>query len=398
MSDAGVPTGGGAERTGETTPVTDLAQLETPALVLEATTLEANLRAMLRRATDLGVRLRHHAKTHKSLDLARLHARLAGEGAPPLTVSTLREADRFAAGGFHDLLYAVGIAPNKLPHAAKLLRQGIDLQLIADNLETARHLVTFARQEEVRIPVLIEVDCDGHRAGVDPDSSLLLDLAAVLARAPLSLRGVMTHAGSSYDCANLDEIRTVAIRERDGLVHAASRLRQAGHEVPTVSLGSTPTALLADDLTGVTELRAGVYTFFDLVMHGLGVCALEEIALSVLTSVIGHQAEKGWVLIDAGWMALSRDRGTAKQRIDQGYGLVCDVSGRPLTDLIVRETNQEHGIVTARDGSRLRPVDFPVGTLLRILPNHACATAAQHPGYVLLRGTTRIEGYWRRLA
>jgi len=96
----------------------DLFGLETPALLVETEILEGNLRRMIERAARLGVRLRHHAKTHKSVDLARLHARLAGEAAPPLTVSTLREADSFAAAGFTDLVYAVGMALNKVPHAA----------------------------------------------------------------------------------------------------------------------------------------------------------------------------------------------------------------------------------------------------------------------------------------
>jgi len=249
----------------------------------------------------------------------------------------------------------------------------------------------------VRIPVLIEVDCDGHRAGVDPESPLLLDLAAELAREPLVLRGVLTHAGSSYDCSSPEAIRAVAARERDGLVHAAERMRRAGHEVPVVSAGSTPTALCAEDLAGVTELRAGVYTFFDLMQEELGICRLDEIALSVLTEVIGHQAERGWLLVDAGWMALSRDPGSPRPGGAAEYGRVCDLAGKPLGDLVVRGVNQEHGIVASRSGAAVSPEDFPAGTLLRILPNHACATAAQQDGYYLVRGGIRIEGYWPRL-
>ena len=78
-----------------------------------------------------------------------------------------------------------------------------------------------------------------------------------------------------------------------------------------VSVGSTPDGALRRDLTGVTEVRAGVYVFFDLVMVGLDVCGLDEIALSVLVTVIGHQEEKGWLVTDAGWMAL---RATAAPR------------------------------------------------------------------------------------
>jgi D-serine deaminase-like pyridoxal phosphate-dependent protein len=128
-------------------------------------------------------------------------------------------------------------------------------------------------------------------------------------------------------------------------------------------------------------MRAGNYVFFDLVQAGIGVCTIDDIALSVLTSVIGHQRERGWILIDAGWMALSRDRGTAHQAVDQGYGVVCDIDGVVIPDLIVTQTNQEHGIVAARPGSSAALPDLPVGTRLRILPNHACATAAQFAAY-----------------
>jgi D-serine deaminase-like pyridoxal phosphate-dependent protein len=151
-----------------------------------------------------------------------------------------------------------------------------------------------------------------------------------------------------------------------------------------VSVGSTPTAHAARDLSGVTELRAGVYVFFDLVMAGIGVCSTDDIAVSVLTTVIGHQNTRGWVIIDAGWMALSRDRGTVNQAVDQGYGMVCDETGCIIPDLIVSALNQEHGIIIRRTGSSTPIPDLPVGTRLRILPNHACATSAQHSAYNVL--------------
>jgi D-serine deaminase-like pyridoxal phosphate-dependent protein len=161
-----------------------------------------------------------------------------------------------------------------------------------------------------------------------------------------------------------------------------------------VSVGSTPTAHFAAKLDGVTEVRAGVFVFFDLVMAGIGVCRVEDIALSVLATVNGHRADKGWTLIDAGWMALSRDRGTAKQPIDQGYGLVCDLDGRPIPDLIVADAHQEHGIIVHRSGGKAPAL--PVGTRVRILPNHACATGAQHGAYHVVEGGAAVTAEWPR--
>jgi D-serine deaminase-like pyridoxal phosphate-dependent protein len=167
-----------------------------------------------------------------------------------------------------------------------------------------------------------------------------------------------------------------------------------------VSVGSTPTALSARDLTGVTEVRAGVYVFFDLVMHNVGVCSTDDIALSVLTTVIGHQVDKGWAIVDAGWMAMSRDRGTQKQSRDYGYGQVCDVDGKVLDGYVLSGANQEHGILSLVGGPDAPGMGdvaqrFPIGMQLRILPNHACATGAQYGEYRAVdRGV--VVGEWGR--
>jgi len=209
--------------------------------------------------------------------------------------------------------------------------------------------------------------------------------------------GVMTHAGSSYDLSDHAALAALAEQERAGCVRAAQRLRDAGIPCAAVSVGSTPTALAAEHLEGVTEVRAGVYVFFDLVMHNVGVCAMDEIALSVLTTVIGHQPDKGWVIVDAGWMAMSRDRGTAKQTHDFGYGQPCALDGTPFDGLMLIGANQEHGILAASDGSVRNDLAarFPVGTKLRVLPNHACATGAQFPQYQAVSSRGGVETWGR---
>ena len=207
-------------------------------------------------------------------------------------------------------------------------------------------------------------------------------MAKVLRDAGMTVGGVLTHAGSSYDYDNHEALLAISEQERAGAVRAAQRLREAGFACPEVSIGSTPTALTAEHLEGVTEVRAGVYVFFDLVMHNVGVCTTDDIALSVLTTVIGHQEEKGWAIVDAGWMAMSRDRGTQKQKRDFGFGQVCAEDGQVLEGYIMSGANQEHGILS-RVGEPDNSIAqrFPIGTRLRILPNHACATGAQHPEY-----------------
>ena len=181
------------------------------------------------------------------------------------------------------------------------------------------------------------------------------------------------------------------------MVDSAAVLRAAGFVCPVVSVGATPTALFAERLDGVTEVRAGVFVFMDLTMAGLGVCSVDDIAISVLVSVIGHQREKGWILTDGGWMAMSRDRGRAPGAPDAGYGVVCDEAGAPIGDLVVHAANQEHGMIASLGGATIDFAQFPLGRRLRVLPNHACATAAQHSSYVLVNAGAVDGQRWPRM-
>ncbi len=367
--------------------------METPALLLDTVRMDRNIARMQAQLAALGVDFRPHVKTNKCIEVAR---RLMSTPEGPITVSTLHEAEYFAGHGVRDLLYAVAIAPNKLAHVAALLAKGVRITLILDSIEAARHVADFAKNAGTRFAAMIEIDCDGHRSGLAPDSPALLPLGNFMHENGITLTGVMTHAGSSYNCTGTGAIRAMAEQERLAVVTAAGTLRAAGLPCPVVSVGSTPTALFAQSLEGVTEVRAGVFVFFDLFMAGLGVCGNEDIALSVLTTVIGHQREKGWTIVDAGWMAMSRDRGTASQPLDQGYGLVCDADGRVLTDYIVAQANQEHGIIAHRTGDPAKALDLRVGTQLRILPNHACATGAQYPQYAVLGPDGELTATWAR--
>ncbi|MBB2719125.1 UNVERIFIED_ORG: D-serine deaminase-like pyridoxal phosphate-dependent protein [Rhizobium etli] len=380
-----------------TTPLataTTLEALETPCLVLDADRMDRNITRLRSRLDSLGVSLRSHLKTAKSIDVAR---RLMSAPEGPATVSTLKEAEQFAADGVRDMIYAVGIAPAKLARVTELRAMGVDLVVILDTVEQAKAVAEASTDAGIRIPAMIEIDCDGHRSGVVPANyAQLLEIGQTLTEGA-ELRGVMTHAGDSYKGGGAEAQHRYAEAERSAVVEAAQLLRSAGLPCPVVSVGSTPTAHHAKDLTGVTEVRAGVFVFFDLVMAGIGVCQVDDIGLSVLATVIGHQREKGWIITDSGWMSLSRDRGTSKQAVDQGYGLVCDIQGNTYRDIIVADANQEHGIIAARPGSDARLPDLRVGDRVRILPNHACATAAQHEAYHVVRGQSHaVEACWPR--
>ena len=364
--------------------------LTTPALILDRPRLEANAARMREKVSSLGVTLRPHVKTSKSIDVLNV---LAGGANLPITVSTLAEARYFFEQNVTDILYAVGIAPVKLPEIAALIRAGCRLRVILDTPEAADAVRSFIDAERVPIEVLIEIDSDGHRAGVSPDDPLLVDIGRRLGD---SLKGVMTHAGASYDCRTREEFEAMAEQERALTVDAAERLRAVGLDCQIVSVGSTPTIHYARSLKGVTEARAGVYAFGDLVQSELGTCRIDDIAIGVVASVIGHNRQHGRVLVDAGFLALSRDRGTAEMPVDWGYGLVREATGEIIEGISVSSTNQEHGMLTSRTGE----IDFdhfPLGSRVKILPNHACATAAAYERYHVTDGGAQIVDVWERV-
>jgi D-serine deaminase-like pyridoxal phosphate-dependent protein len=368
--------------------------VQTPAAVIDLARMNRNIERMQQRTNALGVHFRPHVKTAKCTRIAMAEQ---AAGARGITVSTLKEAEHFFGDGITDILYAVGMVPAKLDRALALMRKGCDLKMITDNTESAAAIAAFAREHHEDFEVLIEIDTDGHRSGIRPDEAALLDVARVLDAGNVRLGGVMTHAGASYQCDTPAALRSIAEQERSGCVFAAERIRAAGLPCPVVSVGSTPTVLSAMHLDGVTEVRSGVYVFFDLVMSNVGVCTTDDIALSVLTTVIGHQSTTGSAIVDAGWMAMSSDRGTARQKRDYAYGQVCSVDGTVLPGYLLSAVNQEHGIVSHEnmlDGGSGRR--FPVGTRLRILPNHACATGAQFPEYHVLADDDSMV-IWDRL-
>ena len=366
-----------------------LNDLLTPALILDKARLARNTMAMTKHARGLGVDLRPHLKTAKSSEVAKLA--LSGN-AGGITVATMREAEYFFDNGISDITYAACIVPAKLDRVAALNARGADVKLITDNADVAAAIAGHG----CAFKVLIEIDCGEHRTGILPDGAALLEIAVILDAAPaVELAGVLTHAGHSYSCRGKEAIEAVAEEERAAVVEAAERLRAAGHPCATVSTGSTPCVMVARDLTGVTEVRPGVYMFGDMFHAGLGTRRVDEIAVSVLASVIAHREDDNQLYIDAGGLALSKDRATGAfdddsggEHGDCGYGLVCDAETcAPIPGLYVAAVHQEHGMVTGAEKEAPLPVSrLPVGAKVRVLPNHVCMTSAAYDEYNVIDG------------
>ncbi len=372
-----------------------LTELPTPCLLLDESRLERNAARLAAHWKDSSACLRPHLKTCRCWEVAR---RILPSATSPCTVATMGEAEAVASLGARDIVLAVGIRPSLFARARALMEQGTDLKVLLDSRTMAQALADYAREQGCTFSVLLEIDCDGHRAGLAVQDPELVQVADLLRAAGQTVAGVLTHAGSAYDCPDVASILALAEQEQEAALQAAALLRSRGHACPIVSVGSTPTALLGTPRSGISEVRAGVYLFMDLVMEGLGVCSLDDLALSVLTSVIGGFPEQGRqparLLTDAGWAALSSDRGLERRFASQGFGLVCTMEGGLLPGIRVAELNQEHGMlsVTAHPDGEVREtlMQLRADSRLRILPNHACATAMMHQSFYLVRDNRAV--------
>ena len=372
-----------------------LDHLPTPSLILDIDTMKANIERMAARCRLLGVSLRPHAKTPKSIPVVR---EMRAAGAQGFTVSTLREAEYLMDGGFADIFYAVPLDVEKVGRAAELLRKGAELSFMLDGMEAANLCARRATTEGVSLPIWIEIDVDHYRTGLDANSPEFDALVEFLTENPAtSLRGIASYGGSSYICKTFAEVADLTERHRTALLRAADRVVSAGHPRPHLSFGSTPAVLHARTLDGIDEVRCGIYAFQDLFQSGIGACTKSDIALSVLATVISRNPELNRFTVDAGGLALSKDRSTQGYSFDAGYGLVCEAaSGVLIEDLYVKAVSQELGMVTTMSGRPLPPGAFPIGSRIRILPNHADMTAAAYEHYFAINRHGVVADTWSR--
>jgi D-serine deaminase-like pyridoxal phosphate-dependent protein len=366
----------------------------TPRLLLDQKRLTRNAARLRARCAALGVAFRPHLKTAKCVEVAQA-AHDGGVG--PVTVSTLREAEFLAAGGFTDFLLATAITPDHLPRVAALTQRGLRLAVVADD----PHMVRLLGQSADRmLDLLLEVDCGEHRSGADPDGDTLLAAADEAARhRRLRLQGVLTHAGHSYATNDQERLADLAEAERAAAVRAATRLRARGHICHVVSVGSTPTLLFARHLDGVTEVRAGVSLFWDLAQLSRGMCSWDELALSVEASVIGHQSvcpdAAGALVLNAGALAMSKDISANAFMPEARFGVLADAATGERFPLSIATLHQEHGTVPIPD--RIWFNRLPLGARVRIMPNHACLTAAGgYDGYHVHHGDGSPVAHWAR--
>ncbi len=341
---------------------------------------------MREKALASGVAFRPHVKTHKSVEIGRIQH----DGAPgAITVSTLAEGEVFAADGFRDITYAVPLAPSrdKLDRVNALAARVDRLSVLIDSETALRALEEYAASHDMVFDVFLKVDCGYHRAGVDPSSPDSVRLAMGMARSEgVRFQGLLTHAGHSYNARDIEEIRRVAAEESGSLSRFRALLATEGLGDARRSIGSTPTLSVTERFSDCDEVRPGNYVFYDAFQATIGSCAFEDVAVSVLATVVGSYPERGSVIVDAGALAMSKDAGPEHVDPKFGYGIVCDLDLRPLP-MRVAALSQEHGKLVGE--ARL-----PVGTRVRIVPNHSCLTAAMFDKYAIVeRG--KVVDEWK---
>ena len=354
--------------------------LETPTLLLERAVLLDNIDLIQRKAQGHGLGLRPHIKTHKSLQIGRLQME---RGAGGITAAKVDEALVFARGGFASVTLAQPLlTAAKLDRLLGQCRQlGTDLRLIVDSRAGLELLEARAGELGAEAGVFIKIDVGLHRCGLGPDDPEIDALAArIHGRGGLRWCGLLAHAGHAYGAADADQVRQIADTERRILLAVRDRLQGRGLPVPELSVGSTPTVLAAEDFSGLTEIRPGNYVFMDHTPLRLGLIEPQRVALTVLATVISKNDE--YFITDAGSKTLTSDQGAHGLQGAPGYGAAYApgdfaARSRPLT---VAKLSEEHGFVSRG------PSDLPLGSRLRIVPNHSCPVANLAGSYCVVDG------------
>ncbi len=370
-------------------PPSSILELPTPALLLDQTILERNLTRMQDRANEFGVALRPHIKTHKCVEIANHQLELGARG---ITCSSMFEVDFFVNSGFNDITLAVPLNPSHIEHILELSDKAT-VRVLIDSIEMFERLESIERAGAERLHVWLKVDCGYHRAGVDPRSPLAEKLVAALNNSRnLFFDGILTHAGHSYEARNRTELLRYAEQERSVMVEFAEKMRAKGFKIPVVSIGSTPTMSVTENLDGINEIRPGNYAFYDYTQVMLGSCGVSDCALTVLSTVVSHQPGASHFIIDAGALALSKDMGPTHISNDMDMGILFEDYDRKRLQAHVRvkTLSQEVGKVLISDPLGLEG-HYKVGDKVRILEHHSCLTAANFDFYYVVKGYDVLE-------
>jgi D-serine deaminase-like pyridoxal phosphate-dependent protein len=344
-----------------------ITDLPTPCVLVEHSRVERNIDRMQAAATRGGLRLRPHAKTHKSVVLAE---RQLKRGAAGICCAKLGEAEVFADAGVEDIRVAYPLNPVNINRVTALLDR-TRLSFIVDHPDIAREWSDALRGVGREADVLVKVDVGLHRCGIDPEAAGAAQFVAEVAGLPgLRFRGLLSHAGHAYGVESAQQAEEIAREEACVMTSLAARVRALGVAVEEISVGATPTARFSAQEPGLTELRPGNYIYCDRTQVALGSACWEDCALTVLARVVtAHAPDR--IIFDSGSKTLTTDQARGAGN-PTGYGAVLQGLHLAVPDesLIVERLSEEHATVRAMTESALRP-----GDLVRIVPNHSCVVS-----------------------
>jgi D-serine deaminase-like pyridoxal phosphate-dependent protein len=347
-------------------------ELDTPEVLLDLGAMKRNIARMAGIATEAKLKLRPHIKTHKSSELAKLQLEAGASG---ITVAKLGEAEIMVEHGIDDILIAYPIVGEKKLERLANLHQKARLIVSTDSLECAEGLHEVGKRTNKPVDVYIEVDTGLGRCGHKPGQETIDVVKKMQNLSGIRIVGVMTHEGHSW-LTTKPEKREQIIRETSSaLADTAKELRALGFPCTGVSIGATPTAFHAKAATGATEMRPGTYIFNDANVLAHGFITLEDCAVTVLATIVGHPA-KDRVILDVGSKTLSQD-GSITNTLK---GIIIR---KPSWQLV--KLTEEHAIVTVPEDERV-----VIGERVRIIPNHVCVVTNLIDQFVTIRGNEVI--------
>jgi D-serine deaminase-like pyridoxal phosphate-dependent protein len=343
-----------------------LSNLPTPQVVVDRGRLTNNIDRAQKLADAAGLRLRPHAKTHKSPAIAGWQI---DRGAVGICCAKVGEAEVFADAGIKDIRLPYPVNPFNASRLLALMDRAA-ISIIVDHPAIAREWSEVMQRAGRSLDVLIKVDVGFHRCGIDPDERRALDfIRAVASLRGLRLRGLLSHAGHGYHANNEEELCAVAAREAEILTGLREVARQSGIELGELSVGATPTLRFSARQRGLTELRPGNYAYFDRTQVALGAASVADCALTVAATVVSKPAADR-IILDSGSKTLTNDqaRGIAKV---SGFGAILTADGTAEEGgLIIERLSEEHATVRVAGGTRLEP-----GDRVRVVPNHSCVVS-----------------------
>lgn len=358
-----------------------ISQINRPTLLLDLSRVRNNLRKMVDKAHQTGVRLRPHFKTHQSVEIGNM-ARSMGIDA--ITVSSLKMAEFFNHNGWDDITVAFPVNLREITEINRLAKQA-RLQLILEDPYVAARLEAKL-QEQVR--VWIEVDLGDKRSGIWYEhQDKILELARYLRNESdnLVLMGLLSHTGYAYGARSKAEILDIHLESTQRIKALKEMLEAAGLGEIAISMGDTPTSSVAEDFEHLDEIRPGNFFFYDLMQHQIGACEESDIAVLMVCPVVAVEPDKGQMIIHGGAVHFSKERltgpdgnpyyGKLVPLLESGWG--------PSIDATITSLSQEHGVIKA--SPEILNQYLP-GDLVGILPVHSCLTANLMRGYMSLDG------------